>query len=64
MARPSLWRVRVNRVNEAWVEVDAYSDVEAEAKARSVPGVVSVFGRSAIRVDEPERERQAGVMDG
>ena len=64
MARSIPWRVRVNRATEAWVEVQALTVVEAEAEAAKVPGVISVFGRSAIRSDESAvPERPAGVRE-
>lgn len=52
MARPTIWRVRVSRCIEAFVDVSAHDDAEAEAEAAKVPGVVSVFARSAIRADQ------------
>jgi hypothetical protein len=32
----------------------AYSATSAEAEAIKVPGVISVFGNSAVRVDDPQ----------
>lgn len=52
MARPQPWRVRVRRAIETWVDVEATSGPEAESEAAKVPGVISVFGRSALRGDE------------
>lgn len=64
MARSIIWRVRVKRAIESWVEVQAPSAIEAETEAYKVPGVISVFGRSAIRADETAApEPPAGVMD-
>jgi hypothetical protein len=63
--RPVTWRVRVTRTIEDWVVVSAFSPKEAEAKAVHLPGVVGVFGKSAIRGDLAEpQERPAGVDDG
>lgn len=45
------WRVRVKRAMEDWVEVQADSPQEAEAKALHLPGVLSVFSRMTIRAD-------------
>ena len=64
MARPVPWRVRVKRSVEAWVEVQASSGPEAEVEAAKIPGVVSVFGRSAIYGDESiGPNRLEGVRD-
>ena len=64
MARSIVWRVRVNRATEAWVEVQASTAGEAEVEAAKVPGVTGVFGRSAIRGDESAvPERPVGVME-
>ena len=56
--RPCLYRVRVYRKVEAWVEVKATSPIEAESEAYKVPGVVNVFPKSAImssnRVEDVE----------
>ena len=51
MARPENWRVRVKSCIETWVEVAAHSAAAAEAEAANVPGVISVFGKSAIRAN-------------
>lgn len=65
MKRPTMWRVRVQRAMEVFVDVQATSAEQAEAEAAKVPGVVSVFGKSAIRVDQANRpEPPAGVEDG
>jgi len=64
MARPVYYRVRVRRATETWVEVAALSTENAEDEALKVPGVLSVFGKSAIRVDETNRPgRPEGVRD-
>lgn len=64
MGRPVIWRVRVKRAVEVWVDVEAVSRVQAELEAAKVPGVVSVFGMSAIRGDEAVRpEPPEGVKD-
>ena len=64
MARSIVWRVRVNRATEAWVEVQALSAAQAEIEAAKVPGVINVFGRSAIRGDESAvPEPPVGVME-
>lgn len=52
MSRPTIWRVRVKRSIEAWVDVLALTAAAAEADALKVPGVISVFGKSAIRGDQ------------
>jgi len=46
--RPTSWRVRVMRKTEAFVDVRAFSAVDAETQAWKVPGVVAVFPQSAI----------------
>ena len=62
--RPTIWRVRVLRTLEDWVEVPAGSASEAEIDAGKIPGIVRVFGRSAIRGDiVAAPERPAGVRD-
>ncbi len=62
--RPIVWRVRVKRAIEAWVDVSAHDPAEAELEAAKVPGVLSVFGKSAIRGDEAARpEPPEGVRD-
>lgn len=52
MSRPIIWRVRVKRSIEDWVEVSADSGPRAEVEAAVIPGVISVFGKSAVRGDE------------
>ena len=64
MPRTPQWKVRVKRAVEEWVQVEAESALDAESEAYNVPGVVSVFGQSAIRADfVPPEERQLGVLD-
>ena len=64
MPRLIMWRVRVRRSVEVWVDVQAHSAVEAETGAANLPGVISVFGKSAIRGDEAAMpERPAGVRE-
>ena len=64
MARSVIWRVRVRRSIEVWVDVEAVSGVQAELEAAKVPGVLSVFGMSAIRGDEAARpEPPEGVKE-
>lgn len=62
--RPITWRVRVSRCMESWVEISARNAAQAEEEALKVPGVMRVFGKSAIRADEVAApERPAGVRD-
>ena len=62
--RKIVWRVRVRRAVEAWVEAEAFTAAEAEIEAVKVPGVISVFVGSALRADESAvPERPAGVRD-
>ena len=64
MARRIIWRVRVKRSIEAWVDVEAFNARDAELEAAKVPGVLSVFDKSAIRGDEAARpEPPEGVRD-
>jgi len=64
MPRSIVWRVRVKRAMESWVEVQALSAAQAEIEAAKVPGVINVFGRSAIRADESAApEPPAGVRE-
>lgn len=69
MPRPTVWRVRVMRTQEAFVDVMAFSAAGAEAEAAKVPGVSHVFTKSALRADEPEAlrvrgEGQQGTREG
>lgn len=57
--RPARWRVRVKRSIETYVDVQATDANGAENEALKVPGVMSVFPKSAMLVEEAERvERQ------
>lgn len=51
--RKMVWRVRVRKALEDWVDVEADTPREAEEKAAVMPTVLSVFGKSAIRGDKP-----------
>ena len=54
----------MKRAIEDWVDVEAESAVEAEQKAIAVPGVLSVFSRSAVRGDfVAEADRPVGVRE-
>ena len=54
----------MKRAIEDWVDVEAESAVEAEQKAIAVPGVLSVFGKSAVRGDfVAEADRPVGVRE-
>jgi len=64
MPRGIIWRVRVRRSIEDWVDVLAETPEQAEADAAKLAGVVSVFGKSAIRGDKVVIPgRPAGVED-
>ena len=64
MARPEQWRVRVKSCIETWVEVAAHSAAEAEAEAVNVPGVISVFPKSATSARQVVvRDPIAGVEE-
>ena len=58
-----LWRVRVRRLTEDWVELSAENGSQAEMAAAVLPGVINVFGRSAIPADRPVDSRFVGVED-
>ncbi len=59
-----MWRVRVRRAEEVWVDVQAPTAEKAEADAVNLPRVISVFGKSAIRGDQAARpEAAAGVRE-
>lgn len=53
MPKQESWRVRVMRAVESFVEVEAATPAAAEAAAKNLPGVISVFGRSAISARRP-----------
>ena len=53
MRKQMTWRVRVRRAIEDWVDVIADTPEQAETMAVSVPGVISVFGQSAMRGNKP-----------
>jgi hypothetical protein len=64
MAQLPTWRVRVMRKVEDWVDVQATTAQEAETYAYNIPGVLSVFGKSAIRGDMPiEGDTVVGVRE-
>ena len=64
MSRIPTWRVRVRRAIQDWVDVDAATAAEAEDKANDVPGVISVFKKSAVRGDlRLDADRPPGVRD-
>ncbi len=50
MAKPRIpiWRVRVKRAEEVWIDVEAATAELAEIEAIKVPFVIAVFGKSAI----------------
>lgn len=48
-----VWRVRVYRKVEVWVDVQADDSTEAEVLAGNLPNVLSVFNKSAMRGDRP-----------
>jgi hypothetical protein len=53
VAQRHLWRVRVKRSIESWVEVQAETVEDALAEAGKVPGVIGVLGL-VIRADFQE----------
>lgn len=64
MPRIPIWRVRVKRAIEDWVDIQAATAAEAEDLAIDRPGVLSVFGKSAVRGDLAiEAVRPVGVRD-
>lgn len=64
MRNQKTWRVRVKRSIEDWVAVQSDTPLQAEQLAATVPGVLSVFGQSAILGDRPvEQAVPAGIMD-
>jgi hypothetical protein len=46
--RTPIWRVRVKRAVEDWIDVEASTPEQAEIEATKVPFVISVFHRSAM----------------
>ena len=67
MARRFQWRVRVMRVAEVFVDVEATDIEDAEKEAAKVPGVKMVFTKSALRTDladiVPPHQRIEGATD-
>ena len=64
MTKPRLWRVRVKRAIEDWVQVEADTPLQAELDAANMIGVISVFGGSAMRGDRPiDQVPPAGIED-
>ena len=64
MAKSKIWRVRVKRAIEDWVQVESDTPLQAELDAISIPGVISVFGGSAMRGDRPiDQVPPAGIED-
>jgi hypothetical protein len=64
MSRPKIWKVRVKRAIEEWVDVEANSPLQAELLAANIPFVISVFGGSAMRGDRPiDRAPLVGVEE-
>lgn len=58
------WRVRVMKLVEDWVEVQAESADQAEFAAANLPYVKSVFGKSPIPADKPlAASHPLGVLD-
>jgi len=53
MLKKKRWRVRVYRKVEDWVDIQADTAEQAEADAAVLPGVLSVFGKSAISGEKP-----------
>jgi hypothetical protein len=46
--RIPIWRVRVKRAEEVWIDVEAHTAELAEIEATKVPFVISVFHKSAM----------------
>jgi hypothetical protein len=64
MSKPRLWRVRVKRAIEDWVQIEADTPLQAELDAANMIGVISVFGGSAMRGDRPiDQVPPAGIED-
>jgi hypothetical protein len=53
MRKQRLWRVRVRKSVEDWVDVQADTPLQAEKLAATLPFVISVFTGSVIRGDRP-----------
>ena len=60
------FRVRVRKLMETWVDIEATSATEAERQAMMLPGVVSVFDFSAIPTDKPVNSAtpDVGIEEG
>lgn len=64
MAKQRIWRVRVVRRVEDWVDVNADTPLQAETLAANLPLVLSVFTGSAMRGDKPvDFIPAAGIQD-
>lgn len=64
MRRQKRWRVRVRRAIEDWIEVQCDTPQEAEELAAVRPGVISVFGKSAISGERGvDQVPLAGVLE-
>lgn len=46
--RIPIWRVRVKRAHEEWIDIEAATAELAEIEAVKVPFVIAVFSKSAI----------------
>jgi hypothetical protein len=64
MPRRNQWRVRVQRLVEVYVDVEAFDALDAEAEAAKVPGVKSVFAKSAMRTDLEDVVPRARLVEG
>lgn len=53
MRKAKIWRVRVKRSVEEWVDIKADSKEQAEQEAASVPNILSVLTGMTIRGDRP-----------
>lgn len=53
MRKQKIWRVRVYRKIEDWVDVSADTPLQAEQQASILPGVLSIFSGLTIRGDKP-----------
>jgi hypothetical protein len=47
-SRIPIWRVRVKRVHEEFIDVEAATAELAEIEATKIPFVIAVFGKSAM----------------